>query len=454
MQGRHPFRRALVPLAVVALTAPPALADLTVGPAGSGAQYEQITDALAATPLGETIRVAPGSYDAFVVTQGVTIVGAGGGQSIVKIVSGSTEGAIDVTALPAGQRVVLSGLSIQRNRSSLDGRIEITDCAGSVHLIDVESLLPTIFPVTRYSDEAVLRVENSDAVICEHCTLFGWSSSYPQDWKQGSPAVHAIGSRVWLNDCELRGGRGSEGNGGAALLAVDGSFVQATRSSLQGGDGGAHFGFEWWDIYGYSGEEGVTIGDSTVVLAGGPGNLVRGGAGHPVDDINWSGGGAAVLLDMDGVLLRAPDTVLESGMNGDGSQSTGFEVALGFNSNGLDVVEPERRTTLGSVDPVLTVGGQLDIVAAGEPGATHLAFVGALPIAPIEIPGLGQHVHLDAAQVVPLAQIQLDGAGLGGYSTTVPLVPQLAGLEFLAQSIDLDFSSLQLSNPALLFVAQ
>lgn len=449
----HPFRSVLALPAALAL-ATPALADITVGPGGSGSDYEQITDALTAAPVGETIRVAAGSYDAFVVTQGVTIVGAGGGQSIVKIVSGSTEGAIDVTALPAGQRVVLSGLSIQRNSSSLDGRIEITDCAGSVHLIDVESLNPTIFGVTRYSDEAVLRVENSDAVICEHCTLLGWSSSYPQEWKQGSPAVHAIGSRVWLNDCELRGGHGSEGNGGAALLAVDGSFVHGTRSSFEGGWGGAHFGFEWWDIYGFQGEEALTIDASTVVLAGGPGNLARGGAGNQVDDLNWSGGGAAALLSNGGVLRRTPDSVLASGINGDGSQSVGFEVQTHFISTGFDIVEPERRATLASASPVLSVGGPVDLFSSGEPGALHYAFAGALPISPVEIPGLAQHVHLDATQVVPLALIPLDGAGLGGYSTSVPNVPQIAGLEFLVQSIDLDFSTLQISNPALLFVAQ
>lgn len=452
MQGTHRLGGVLAPVAAL-LVATPALADITVGPAGSGAQYQQISSALAFAAPGETIRVEAGSYDPFVVTKGVTIIGAGIDQTIVEILPSSNDGAIDVIGVPAGQRVVLSSLSIQRNASSLDGRIEITDCDGAVHLIDVESLTPNTFGVARHSNEAVLRVENSDAVICEHCTFKGWLPSSQFSWMHGSPAVHAIGSRVWLNDCTLLAGHGSEGYGGPGIWAVDDAFVQATRCEVRGGDGGAHFGFEWWDIYGFEGEEAVRIDGSTVVLAGGSGNLVRGGHGNPVDDLNWSGGGPGVALIGDGILRRAPDAVIENGDNGNGEPSGGSAVVVQFLQTGADIAEPKRRTTIGSVDPVLAVGGPVGLVAGGEPGALHYAFVGAQAISPLQLPGLGQHVHLDAAQVVPLALIQLDGNGVGGHSTLVPNQPALIGWEFTVQSIDLDLTSLRISNPALLLIA-
>lgn len=444
-------RRALA-LPAALLIAAPALADITVGPSGSGAQYDQIADAITAAPAGETLRVAPGTYQPFVLDKPLTILGAGSDVVVIDIAQGSNEGAVDVVGIPAGQRATISGLAITDQAASRDGRIEITDCAGRVHLLDVVS--EAVYGVTSYSDEATLRVSNSSAVVCEHCVFVGLRSHWPQEWMQGSPGVHALQSRVWLNDCVLVGGRGNDGHGGAGLLAQNGSFVHATRTMIEGGDGGAHFGFEWWDIYGYSGEEAVTVDASTVVLAGGDGNMVRGGAGHPVDGINWSGGGAAVLLIGGSVLRTAPDTALENGVNGDGSITTAPAVHNPPLGGSSEIAETSRRSILGTADPVVAPGGNVVVNAAGEPGAQHMVFASPFAIAPLEVPGLGQHVHLEGALAIPITVLTLDGTGTGGFAVTLPNLTGLTGLEFVMQSIDLDLSALRLSNPALVLVGQ
>ncbi len=64
--------------ALVALLATPhAAGQLTVGPAGSGAQFTEISAAVVAAQPGDVVLVAPGTYGAFLVDKAVTIVGAG-----------------------------------------------------------------------------------------------------------------------------------------------------------------------------------------------------------------------------------------------------------------------------------------------------------------------------------------------------------------------------------------
>jgi hypothetical protein len=80
------FTRALSALSlpvVAALLAQPLVAQSTVGPPGSGAPFEQFSDAVAAAAPNAPILVAEGEYGPFLVEKPLTIVGTGSGPGAV-----------------------------------------------------------------------------------------------------------------------------------------------------------------------------------------------------------------------------------------------------------------------------------------------------------------------------------------------------------------------------------
>lgn len=426
------------------LLALPATSQLTVGPPGSGAAFDQIDDALAVAAVGETVLVAPGTYEPFTVTQGVSVVGAGSGQTEVAIPAGSTEGAIDVVGVPAGQTARVSGIMLSSATTSADGRIEIVQCAGRVELVDVVSQHPA-FGVGYFVDEPTARVEDCTAVVIDGCDLRGSRPPTQSDWMSASTALLVRNSSVWIQGSSLRGGWGVEGYGAEALRVEAGSFVHVSASELYGGSGGAHFGFYWWDIYGYSGEEGLRATDSEVVLAGGPGNVCEGAPGFQLSGTDWTGGGSAAQLAGSAVLRYASDVVLVAGDHGDGTPNTHLVVVA---PTATAVAEPVVRPTLGFDLPGAQLGQTVQLTTTGNPGATHLVFLALGGIAPVAL-GNGRHVHLDPTTAVALPPIGLDGSGEASLPVVVPPSTALAGLELVLQGLDANVGALRLTNPAL-----
>lgn len=436
-------------LAVTALFTCTSIAtgQITVGPVGSGATFSAIQDAVNAAPVGSTILVAPGSYEPFVVTRGVSIVGSGSDRSSLAIPAGVTEGHIDVTAVPSGETVSISGFTLEATSTSADGRIEVTDCDGRVELIDLVSEHPWFTGVIYYVDEPTMRIENSATVLVDDCRLVGSRPPISADWNPASGALLIDGSSVWLQGTYLRGGSGAEGNGSEALNVLNGSFVHISQSVLEGGSGGAHFGFYWWDIYGYSGEEGLSASDSTIVVAGGVDARIEGAAGFQLSSTDWTGGASAVQLLGTASFFSAPDVTLISGENGDGSPYGGPDVAQ---AGGMTQVsfESEARPTLGFESPSMTLGSTNTLRCGGRPGSTQLLFFDFDAVAPLVFPN-GRSIHLNPQTAITLGPIALDGTGAANIPLNVPNNPALAGLELVLQSIDADLTLLRPSNPAL-----
>ena len=448
MQSLLVRRSALLAASVLGV-ASLALAQITVGPPGSGASYQQISAAVAAAPLGAKIFVQGGTYEPFVVSQSISIVRVGPAPCVISWPPGSTAAAIEVTQLPIGQTVRLSGLSLDPVSNSSAPRIHLHQCAGRVELLGVVSLPQSVSASN--VDEAVLLVENCSAVLLQSCVLHGSWPPQQAQWQRASSGLEIHNSRIWCNACSIRGGHGWEGYGGDAIVALASSTVHLSRTAAIGGRGGAHFGFVWWDIYGYPGEEGIDLDNSEAVIAGGPDNLVEGGEGVLLSAIDWTSGGAAVRVRDNGTVRYAADVVLVPGLDGTGL--TTMPAVLAVAPGATEVAEAAIRTTLALYPSAATPGQLLGISSAGNASATHAVFVAFAGIDPVMLPNV-QSLHILPASAALVALTTLDATGLGSTPVQVPAVAALAGLELILQSVDVNLSTLRVSNPALLTIGQ
>lgn len=440
-------------LSLTALLSSPLLAQLTVGPPGSGATYPEITAALAVAQPGDTIVVAPGVYAPFELTSGVSVIGAGGDVCQVAIPAGSANGAVTIAGVPAGQTARVVGIGVDWSTSSDAARLSVTQCAGRVEVVDFVSL-GVLYPTPSYVSHAVVEITDCTAVLLDGCRVNGNPASSSAYWNGGSDAVDVTASAVWIRGCTLRGAYGAENVGASALLVKNGSQVLVAGSVMEGGGGGAHIGFYSWDIYSFSGGDAVHVYDGELVIAGGPGNRVEGGMGFDLSQpYGMSYGGCAVRLFNASTLRYAADALLFEGLAGDGSPGIGPAVVTYGAPATTVVAEALRRPTL-AVEPALAHPG--DVVAvrtSGEPSALHVTFAAFDGVVPIAVPG-AQHVHLDLAAMALLAIQPLDPAGEALLPVSLPASPVLVGVHLILQAIDLDLSTIRLSNPALFAIAQ
>lgn len=447
------IRRIAAALAAPALLCAPVFAQLTVGPAGSGATFDQVSDALAAAAPGALIYVAAGVYEPFIVDRAVSIIGAGPDQSLVAWPPSSAESGIVVSGVPIGETVRISGLGLDpdTNASVNVPRIRISQCDGRVELVDVHAdALTSNAP--NYWGHVAVKIEHCDAVFLEGVEAGGSHGAYGGTLVGGGGDAGFIeASRVWLNGCLFVGGHGGDSGGGGALNIAQGSFVQLSRTEAIGGNGGAHFGFVWWDIYSYEGEQAIKTTASQLVIVD---SRIIGGDGSQTSEQDWSGGGPAIRTGNDTELTYSSNTEVRSGVNGLGDYQAGFDIQS-FGFSGVTVVaETESRPTLRMSPPLVAPGDLVAIEASGRAGAVHAAYASLSGTAPFEIPGTGMFVHIDPSAAFPVAALALDGAGGASLNLIVPPIAALAGLELVLQSIDADLSAIRISNPTLLTVRQ
>jgi hypothetical protein len=205
----------------------------------------------------------------------------------------------------------------------------------------------------------------------------------------------------------------------------------------------------WWDIYGFPGEEAIDVTASQVVIAGGPDNLCIGGSGVLLGTNDWTAGGAAVRLRVNGSVRYADDAELERGLDGDGG-AYGPLVFYALGTTGVvEIAEQAIRPTLAVLSPTAAPGQVLAVDASGDAGALHFVFASSKALLPIALPGTGMHVHADPGSALIVVPLLLDAIGSGGFAVPLPANPALAGVELILQSIDGDLSTLRVSNPAL-----
>lgn len=170
---------------------------------GTGFDFREITPALHAAKPGDVIEVRRGTYNPFLVSKGVSILGSPG-----VIVRTSPFYGMRAVDLPVGQSLVLQGLESATN----DGSLWVSNCAGSVLVQSV--------------GVKFLRVERSTAVRVFHATLGG---PFALD------AVQVRSATVEFDRCKIVGGAGGlRGATGVGIDAVS-STISMSRCDVRGG---------------------------------------------------------------------------------------------------------------------------------------------------------------------------------------------------------------------------
>lgn len=265
---------------------------------GPGVHFTDLPAAINASSPGDLLVVRAGNYSGFVLDKGLNIVGFGVVQT----------GNVRVQSIPAGAFAVLAGLHVRQ--------LDVVQNAGAV-LFDEISASDNPTTMALASDYVLVTVEHCADVRFHRADLIapGMTGNFG-----GPTGLFVRGSRVELSSSRVHGGRGGNppssgcwsGNpGGRGLFVVDASRVHIALSTLRGGDGTD--GDALCVAEGGDGGDALRIdGQSSVVVAGEPDDVLRGGArGLPHFQIA-DPGRAAYVVNGD---LRYSGCTLASGGN-------------------------------------------------------------------------------------------------------------------------------------------
>lgn len=230
------LRLTTIALASLAATA---RADLHVvdAAAGAGADFVEISDAVAAAADGDVILIRTGEYGPVAIDGKALVLSADEAADV------SIAGIVHVTNLSAGQSVTVSGVAAQACCSQESPTFSVRDCAGSV-LVQDSSLKAFLSEPLSVGDAAeVLNSASVTFVRTEMDADVGELSVFaPQ-----ARGLYVEASNVGLFECSLLGVEGLAGDsingdpgakGGAGLAVVGPGRVTASGSTISGGAGG------------------------------------------------------------------------------------------------------------------------------------------------------------------------------------------------------------------------
>ncbi|MBC8451481.1 MAG: hypothetical protein H8D72_02100 [Planctomycetes bacterium] len=440
----------LLALAALCLLIPGAFAGtVTVGPLGSGADFGELGEAIAAAQPGDVVLVAAGDYEGFgslVVDKPLTILGSGSASTrYVANVKSIFELPVPlrVENLQAGEEVRVAGLGLRC--FSFGGyanvAVVVENCAGPVVLADVVHDGTSVI----VSTEGLVQIRSSQQVTLDDCRFVAMNG----DNQTTTPALVVDSSTVYVNDCALVGDDASAFSvfvvppGAPAIVALQ-SELRLSRTLVRGGDG-AGSGFIPTPMVS-SGGPGIEAVGSQVFVRGGAGNLLRGGAGgwDPVGSTPLSGsGGPAANLDIGSVLTTTSDSGLLSGVDGDGAFTTPLSTGAGS-----WLPQPFALATLESSASLVAPGSLVAFEQSGEPGSTGLTFFGFAQALAFEPPGIFGPLVLPLSSLSFLAPSVLDAAGSTSQSVPVPASSAFVGVTVLVQTLQVDLAgTLSLSGP-------
>lgn len=208
--------------------------------AAGGAAFTEISAAVAVAAPGDVVLVRSGTYAPFVIDGLSLTVAADLGASVQVFGGFPGPGGVQTRNLAAGQSVVLRGLVV--SAPGFTAALAVRDCQGAVLVEDCTFLGETTH--TAFTREAV-RIQNSARVTLVRCLALGGTAVLGAlPFNGGHGLVVAGGSAAHLYDCTLLGGCGTfyellmVGDGGDGGHVMDGSFLYASGSRFQGGDGG------------------------------------------------------------------------------------------------------------------------------------------------------------------------------------------------------------------------
>lgn len=369
---------------------------------GAGVDFTSIDQALLVAGPGDLVRVRPGTYGAFTLNVGATVLGEPGV---------TVDAVVAVRDVPAGARAVLSNLVVER--------LEIRYCSAAVIADRVE-----IYPYN-----AAIVVRGSTDVRLRRIHLFG--------------QLDVESSRVEITDSQVFGRPGQDqigdccggGNGETAVVVAGGGIVHASHSTIRGGNGGQ--AETWGNFFGGDGAPAVLLaaGNANVLVTGVTTNVVQGGA---------QGLGAACFYDGD----DAPAMQIFSGS----ARASG--VALLGRLGACGEVTPAVANTSGTfvapdpVDPSLSLpvdtirGTQVTFTVHAAPGASVRLRLGRQP-ALIDLPDV-----LEDRLTIPLRTFDLGTVPPSGVVTfpfTLPIgLPE--GFMIVAQASAIDASGTRLTQ--------
>ncbi|MEM7308652.1 MAG: hypothetical protein AAF682_18355 [Planctomycetota bacterium] len=394
---------------LLASLALPALADVrTVGPPGSGADFQQIQPAIGASQPGDVVLVAAGLYSDFVLNKPILVQGAGPDETIVvaSTIFDSIPSAA-VIEIEAGEAASIAGMTIAKAEASAFNAspgAQVEDCAGTVvlHDIDFDSV---------QGREALLVVGTTAAVVSASYAVGGGIDAGFAGVTDPVFCMSASDSRFLVVDSlvesppdlflfTLPSFNETAGFQRSDVLFAGSTVVGANMDSpflIEGGDA-------VWSF------------DSNIEIAG---SLLRGGQGQA--STSFVPGGYGLRLAGLSAGLAYADGVVQGGLDGDGLvEQDPLLIEPGSSFVQSASFLPTIRATVRRSAP----GETIELVLSGAPSSGGQLFASIAPGAALEVPGLAGEVFVDLGGLVDLGPVTLDAAGQA--TVALPATPALA----------------------------
>ncbi|MEM7307946.1 MAG: hypothetical protein AAF682_14810 [Planctomycetota bacterium] len=397
---------------------------LTVGPPGSGSDFDDIQSAVDAAERGDVVLVGPGSYLGFTVDKAVVVHGAGVGQTNVSNqLAPFAVNAVRVQGVPAGEVAVVAGLRVELPSTPFgqESLVEASGNTGTVLLHDVE----LIGAETRGGLEG----RATTRLILSASRSFGGGGGGLLD---ATYALSATGTRLWVIDSSVE----------AAPLS--GFFLPLQKEAVQLSNCDALFAAslvragELGPTASGEGADAVLARSSLINVAS---SRVFGGDGAT------GAGGYAFRLFQSAIATSFADSIVEGGLDAAGLAQQD-PVTVDVESSYSEVSQLLPTLTVSTA--AASAGDAVQLQLRGTPGASGQLFA-SLGIGPgFPILGVGGDVFLEPGALVPLGALTLDGSGQAQVPVTVPSLPGNAPALATFQWVDQASGGAMVSNPAFL----
>jgi hypothetical protein len=396
---------------------------LTVGPAGSGAQFTEIQAAIDAAQDDDVILVQPGTYQKIDVARPLRILGDGTGSVTVAagviVVPGFGLG-VTVSGIRAGEDLVLSGIDVLGNGDPTDtDQVLIRDCQGTVILQDMV--------VQAGASDTGLEVERCSRVMVLDSRITGGSDGAFFGGNPSGSGIQAANSTLWIANseiaCEALFPFASPG------VEVRSCTLHVWRTSIRGAD----LGGELSDEIGDDGGHGLLAVGSTVNLFGGPGSAVIGGQGSLIEDPIEIGhyafqGGYGLNLTQGSHARVQASLAIQGGWNGD---HTVLWPPTRVDPTSSLTLDAKTFASLASSVQQVPIGSSFGLTLDGNPGAYQVLYMSLRtgPTASLRgVDGLGM---LDRSGLFSLIGEVLPPSGTFATTVRVPATASLIGSTFL-----------------------
>jgi hypothetical protein len=371
---------------------------------GPGVDFTDIPPAVVVAVPGDIILVQPGSYSAFTLYEGLTIVGQGPGVRVA--------GQIKVLTVDTGQVAVLASMKLQQNHLALS----IEHVHGTLVLDELE-----IDTVSTYSLHGILLGIAAKDVRARKLDIS--YSTESTSWGNNAGAAITLNDfsyRLELVQSSLQGRIGADtssgepaGWGGRGLVVAGTSFAHVVSCEIAGGHGGASTApCASAGPAGDGGDAVAVFGNARVVAAGdGVTAFWRGGRGGESNCLPGLAGPALFVGPT--AFARYSGTLLQGALEGSGT----IEV-------------PDQPDPYLELADIPQPGGSIRFDVHSEPGDLVTLFLGRKPLLEA-IPGVPIERLTNEERQIDLAAIPPGGVA----SLVVPLPLSLGpGFTFFAQA--------------------